>query len=108
MSELKMVLKVFLFSALLVMLSQIRMGGDTLENKTSRWLMHSSTARYLQGVAAGAVKAGKTLFISSKKTISNTMQDFQSESSEYFDDSENSFEQDQSRSRSNTNNRSSY
>lgn len=86
MSELKMVIKVFIFSALLLMLSQIRVGGDTIENKTTRWLMHSSSAKYLQGVAAGAIKAGQTFFMSSKQTLSSTVENFQNGKSEYYDE----------------------
>lgn len=90
MNELKLVLKVMLFSALLLMFSQIYIGGETIENRSSRWLTQSSTAKYLQGVASGAIKASRTFFSSSKQTMTETLESFQSGKSESSTDRENS------------------
>lgn len=88
MNELKLVLKVMLFSALLLMFSQIYIGGETIESRSSRWLTESSTARYLQGVANGAIKASRTFLYSSKQTMSETLESFQNGKSESSTDRE--------------------
>jgi hypothetical protein len=55
--DLFFVIKSFLFTIVVVVLLQIRIGSMTLENHALKWIHNSSVVENLQGVAAGAVKA---------------------------------------------------
>lgn len=59
MSEFFFVLKTVLFSALLLMLLQLRIGGSTVEQHAESWIYHSRIGNEMQAVARGAVKAGQ-------------------------------------------------
>ena len=58
MSEFFFVLKTILFSALVLMVLQMRVGGATLEQHSESWIYHSKVGGEMQAVARGAVRAG--------------------------------------------------
>jgi hypothetical protein len=58
MSEFFFVVKTILFSALLLMLLQMKISGSTLEQHAEGWIYHSRMGAEMQSVARGAVKAG--------------------------------------------------
>ena len=56
MEEFKFVLKCLLFSCVIVIFSQTRISGDTLENKALIFFKHSETAHFVRAAADGGVK----------------------------------------------------
>jgi hypothetical protein len=58
MSEFFFVAKTVLFSALVLMILQIRVGGTTLEQHSESWIYHSSVGGEMQAVARGVLRAG--------------------------------------------------
>lgn len=56
MEEFKFVLKCFLISCVIVVFSQTRVSGETLENKAFVFLQHSETAQWVRDAAAGGIK----------------------------------------------------
>lgn len=76
MEELKLAVKAFVFASLIVMFSQMRVGGTTLERRGEVWLKSSATAVFLQGVAAGGIKALKKLTLSAQEMSQETMDGF--------------------------------
>ena len=58
MSEFFFVVKTVLFSALVLMVLQMKVGGSTLEQHSEAWIYHSRVGGEMQAVARGAVKAG--------------------------------------------------
>lgn len=58
MSEFFFVVKTVLFSALVLMVLQMKVGGSTLEQHSEAWIYHSRVGGEMQSVARGAVKAG--------------------------------------------------
>ena len=71
MDELRFVLKCFLFSALLMTLSQVETDGVTYESKIEVFLTNSEAAQFMQEAAAGGVKALKKALASAKAFDSN-------------------------------------
>ena len=74
MDELKFVLRCFLFSCLLLMLSQVKADGVTYEARVQTFLVNSEVAFFVQDAAAGGVKAIKKVLLTSKAFISEKMQ----------------------------------
>ena len=64
MDEVKFVIKTLFVSIIVLFALQIKVGNSTVETQALEWIETSSTTRYLQNVAAGAVlairNAGKT------------------------------------------------
>lgn len=58
MSELFFVIKTALFSVLVLLVLQMKLGGSTLEKHSEDWIYHSRAGSEMQSVARGAVKAG--------------------------------------------------
>lgn len=56
MEELKFVFKCFVFSCLIVIFSQTRIQGETIENKAFVFLQNSETAHWVRAAAEGGVK----------------------------------------------------
>lgn len=56
MEEFKFVLKCFLISCVIVIFSQTRISGETLENKAFVFLQHSDTAQWVRDAADGGIK----------------------------------------------------
>lgn len=56
MEEFKFVLKCFLISCVIVVFSQTRVSGETLENKAFVFLQHSETAQWVRDAANGGIK----------------------------------------------------
>lgn len=56
MEEFKFVLKCLLISCVIVIFSQTRISGDTLENKAFIFCKHSETAHWVRAAADGGVK----------------------------------------------------
>ena len=56
MEEFKFVLKCFLISCVIVVFSQTRISGETLENKAFVFLQHSETAQWVRDAADGGIK----------------------------------------------------
>lgn len=61
MDELRFVLKGLVFAFLVVMGLQIKVGGETLEMKSSRWVHSSSVGSFLNQSAQGAVEMTQTV-----------------------------------------------
>lgn len=57
MLEFKFVLKCFIFASLLMMFSQVRKDGLTIESKVEVFLTESTTAHFIQSAAEGGAKA---------------------------------------------------
>ncbi|MFN3454855.1 MAG: hypothetical protein ACK41T_07825 [Pseudobdellovibrio sp.] len=55
MDEIKFVLKCFVFACLIMVFSQSKINGDTLENKASVFLQYSSTAQWVRDAAEGGI-----------------------------------------------------
>lgn len=77
MSEFKFVLKCMVFTMLLVMLMQVKVGRYSIENHTYRWLRTSKASEYVQSVAAGGAMAIRNLAFSVKTGVSSTVEGFQ-------------------------------
>ncbi|MFZ3229593.1 MAG: hypothetical protein WA160_05265 [Pseudobdellovibrio sp.] len=73
MDEFKFVAKCFVFASLLMMFSQVRTGGLTLESKVEVFLTESITARYMQTAAQGGAKAIGEFYDSAKAFVSEKM-----------------------------------
>lgn len=56
MDELKFTLRCFAFAAALLVLSQLRTGGVTLENRVQASLVNSQVADFINKAAQGGVK----------------------------------------------------
>jgi hypothetical protein len=77
MEELKFVMKSLVFTMLLVMLMQIRVGQSTIETHTFRWLRQSTVSQYIQSAAAGGAMGLRRLGGSLKENVSSTWSGFQ-------------------------------
>lgn len=77
MEELKFVLKCFAATSLLIVLMQVKVGGNSIESYSFRWLQHSTASQYIQSVAAGGVMAIRNLGFSLKKGVASTVDGFQ-------------------------------
>lgn len=71
MGEFMFVVKTFIFTLILVVVMQIKVGGFTLEEHSLDWLHESSAVRELQEVAQGAIRASKSGY----RTVSNLFDD---------------------------------
>lgn len=58
MSEFFFVVKTMLFSFLLLMVLQMKVGSSTVEQHSERWIYESRVGNEIQAVASGAVRAG--------------------------------------------------
>ena len=56
MDEFKFVLRCFMFSALIILFSQVKMNDQTLESKAEIFLQDSTTAHFLQQSAEGGAQ----------------------------------------------------
>ena len=77
MEELKFVLKSLVFTMILVMMMQIRLGSATIESHTFRWLRHSTVSQYIQSAAAGGAMALRRFGGSLQENVSSTWSGFQ-------------------------------
>ena len=75
MDELKFVAKCFVFSCLLLTISQVKTDGVTYEARIQNFLVNSEVAFFVQDAAAGGVKAIKKTLLTSKAFISEKMED---------------------------------
>lgn len=82
MEELKFVLKCFLFTALLVVLMQVKVGGASIEAYSFHWLRKSTVSQYIQSVAAGGAMAIRNLGGKVKEGVVSTVDGFQEGASE--------------------------
>ncbi len=82
MNELFFVLKCLVFTAVVVIFMQLKVGGTTIEGRTYRWLQRSGVSVYLQSVAAGGALAIKNLSVAVKDGVVGTVDDFQHGASE--------------------------
>lgn len=71
MDELKFVLKCFLFASALMMFSQVKSGGLTLESRVEVFLTESNTAHFLQTAAEGGAKLVAEAYQNAKAFISS-------------------------------------
>lgn len=78
MEEFKFVLKCFLFSCVLVIFSQTRISGETLENKAFAYLQHSQTAQWVRDAADGGIKIIRNGANVTKNFIGEKIAGFQS------------------------------
>ncbi len=73
MEELKFVLKCFVFTMLLVVLMQVKVGGYSAEAHTFHWLRKSTISQYIQSAAAGGAMALRSLGRTVKDGVENTV-----------------------------------
>lgn len=77
MEELRFVVKCLMFTMLLVVLMQVKMGGSTIEARTFSWLRTSSVSQYIQAAAAGGAMALRSLGSTVKDGVANTIDGFE-------------------------------
>ncbi len=77
MEELRFVVKCLMFTMLMVVLMQVKMGGATIEARAFSWLRTSSVSQYIQAAAAGGAMALRSLGSTVKEGISNTVDGFE-------------------------------
>ncbi len=77
MEELKFVLKCFCFTALLIVLMQVKVGGASIETHSFRWLQRSTVSQYIQSAAAGGAMALRNLGQTLKDGVASTVDGFQ-------------------------------
>jgi hypothetical protein len=82
MDELKFVLKCLAFTALLVVLMQVKVRGYSVEAYSFHWLRTSKVSHYMQSVAAGGAMAVRSLGHTVKDGVANTVEGFNEGSSE--------------------------
>lgn len=82
MEDLKFVLKCFAFTAVLVILMQVRVSGHSIEAYTFHWLRKSTVSQYIQGAAAGGAMALRNLGSSVKSSVTQAANGFNEGSSE--------------------------
>lgn len=77
MEALKFVLKCMVFTMLLIVLMQVKVGSSSIENYSLRWLQRSTISQYIQSAAAGGAMALRNLGLTLKDGIKNTVDGFQ-------------------------------
>ncbi|MEK2689530.1 hypothetical protein [Bdellovibrio sp. GT3] len=82
MEEVKFVLKTLVFTMLLIVLSQVKVGGASVESYAFRWLQRSTVSQYIQSAAAGGAMALKNLTVHVKDGVVSTVDGFQEGSHE--------------------------
>lgn len=82
MEELKFVLKCFFFTALLVVMMQVKVGGASIEQHSFRWLQKSTVSQYVQSAAAGGAMALRNLAGSLKDGVASSVDGFREGASE--------------------------
>ncbi|WP_413585947.1 hypothetical protein [Bdellovibrio sp. HCB274] len=82
MEEVKFVLKTLVFTMLLIVLSQVKVGGASIEAYAFRWLQRSTVSQYVQSAAAGGAMALKNLTVHVKDGVVSTVDGFQEGSHE--------------------------
>lgn len=73
MEELKFVVKCFVFTALLIVVMQVRVGGYSIEAHSFHWLRKSTVSQYIQSAAAGGAMALRNLGRSVKDGVASTV-----------------------------------
>lgn len=82
MAEVKFIIKCFIFTSLLVVLMQVKVGSASIEAYTFHWLRNSTASQYVQSVAAGGAMALRNLVSSAKEAANSTINGYQAGSSE--------------------------
>ncbi|MFM6930249.1 MAG: hypothetical protein ACKOX6_17410 [Bdellovibrio sp.] len=77
MEEFKFVLKTLVFTMLLIVLAQVKIGGASIESYTFRWLQRSTVSEYIQSAAAGGAMALRNLAGHVKDGVASTVDGFQ-------------------------------
>lgn len=77
MEELKFVVKCFVFTMVLVILMQVKVGGYSAEAHTFHWLRKSTISQYIQSAAAGGAMALRSLGRTVKDGVANTVDGYQ-------------------------------
>lgn len=77
MEELKFVLKCFVFTSLLIVLMQVKVGGSSIEDYSFNWLQRSTVSQYIQSAAAGGAMAIRSLGKTLKDGVENTVSGYQ-------------------------------
>ncbi|MBO9666582.1 MAG: hypothetical protein J7501_07175 [Bdellovibrio sp.] len=77
MEEFKFVLKTLVFTMLLIVLAQVKVGGNSIESYTFRWLQRSTVSQYIQSAAAGGAMALRNLAGHVKDGVASTVDGFQ-------------------------------
>ncbi len=76
MEAFKFVLKCLVFTMLLIVLMQVKVGTSSIEIHSLRWLQHSSVSQYIQSAAAGGAMALRNLGYSIRDAARNTAAGF--------------------------------
>lgn len=77
MEELKFVVKSFVFTMLLVVLMQVKVGGYSIEAHSFHWLRKSTISQYIQSAAAGGAMALRNLGRTVKDGVASTVDGYQ-------------------------------
>jgi hypothetical protein len=80
--EFKFVLKCLIFTAVLVVLMQVKVGRYSIEAYSFHWLRKSTVSQYVQGAAAGGAMALRNLMGTAKDGVSNAVAGFNEGSAE--------------------------
>lgn len=76
MSEFFFVIKCLVFTALFIVMMQVKIGGASLEYRAQVFLEKSEVALYVQSAAAGGALALKNLFSSVKDGIAGSVDSY--------------------------------
>lgn len=82
MSEFMFVVKCFVFTAIVVVMMQLKVGGVTVEAYSFHWLRKSNISLYIQSVAAGGAMAIRNLGGTVKNGVTGTVNSYQQGASE--------------------------
>ncbi len=77
MEELRFIIKCFVFTSLLVILTQVKVGNHSIEAYTFHWLRKSPASQYIQSAAAGGAMAMRNLAFGAKDAVASTVEGFQ-------------------------------
>lgn len=77
MEALKFVIKCFVFTMLMIVLMQVKVGNQSIESYSYRWLQSSTVSQYIQSAAAGGAMGLRNLARSLKDGVKNTVDGFQ-------------------------------
>jgi hypothetical protein len=82
MEELKFVAKCFVFTMLLIVLMQVKVGGYSIEAHSFHWLRKSTVSQYIQSAAAGGAMALRNLGGAVKDGVASSVDGFKEGSAE--------------------------
>lgn len=77
MEELKFVVRCLVFTMLMVVIMQVKVGGYSIEAHSFHWLRKSTISQYIQSAAAGGAMALRNLGRTVKDGVASTIDGYQ-------------------------------